>query len=462
MPFTIEEVVAGGTCVGCGACSVATGGRIPVTIGRYGAPQARLDGVPAAARAVGSRVCPFSDDSPNEDVLADARFGQLPHDGRVGRFRAGYAARVTDEEFLLGSSSGGLTGWVTARLLERGEVDGVIHVGRSSEEGGALFEYQVSSTPAEVVAKRKSRYYATSFAEALASIRGREGRFAFVGVPCFVRAARAVAAQDPELNRRLAFYLGLVCGHLKTPGFAEALAWQLGVPPGELDEVDFRVKNPTRSASRYDFGARAQGASEMVTAATADLLGGSWGHGMFQLNACNYCDDIFAETADAVFGDAWLPRYVADYRGTNLVITRSPLIDAIIEDGLESGAIVGEALSVDDAAASQAANFRHRRDGLRVRLADDLRAGLPVPRKRVEPGYEGVPTQRLPLIRQRRAMSPISERALEEAKRSGRLGRFLRIMRREVMTYQRLEGKSLRTRLATFVRHTSVGRGLGV
>ena len=76
----------------------------------------------------------------------------------------------------------------------------------------------------------------------------------------------------------------------------------------------------------------------------------------------------------------------------NVVVTRHADADRILADGVRDGAIRLEELTVEDAARSQAGNFRHRRDGLRVRLADDLAAGLSVPRKRVDAGYEGIST----------------------------------------------------------------------
>ena len=35
----------------------------------------------------------------------------------------------------------------------------------------------------------------------------------------------------------------------------------------------------------------------------------AFNNGYFQLPGCSHCDDIFAECADAVFMDAWLPEY---------------------------------------------------------------------------------------------------------------------------------------------------------
>src|SRR5690606_42116422 len=41
------------------------------------------------------------------------------------------------------------------------------------------------------------------------------------------------------------------CGHQKSSGFAELLAWQLGVQPSNLLDINFRLKDLSKPASRY-------------------------------------------------------------------------------------------------------------------------------------------------------------------------------------------------------------------
>ena len=48
----------------------------------------------------------------------------------------------------------------------------------------------------------------------------------------------------------------------------------------------------------------------------------------FKYKACDFCDDVFAETADVVVGDAWIPKYLT--QGNSLVVTRSSLFDSLI------------------------------------------------------------------------------------------------------------------------------------
>lgn len=442
-PHTIEDVIARGMCVGCGACGVASGGAIKITLGRRRSYEADASEAPAAAIRAGSRVCPFSDESRNEDAIARDRFAGLAYDERIGYYSTLRAARVTDLERLMGSSSGGLTSWVAEELLRRGKVDAILHVAPTHTDDGPLFSFSASDTAEEFASQRKSMYYASTMAEIVAAVRGDGRRYAVIGVPCFLRAARLLAEQDAVLGDQLAYFLGLVCGHLKTQAFAEALAWQAGVAPEELASVDFRVKVPDRPSSHYDVAATDHDGNR-VTAHTHDLVGGNWGHAMFQVNACNYCDDIFAETADVAFGDGWLPQYKMDWQGTNVVVSRHPDIDEILAD---ASAVWSEPLTADQVAATQGGNFRHRRVGLSVRLADDVAAGLSVPAKRVPASLDGIDPQRVDLIRLRRRISDASHDAFAEARARGSLALFLTRMQPLLKKYERVSRGSRTARI---------------
>lgn len=438
MAFTISDVVARGMCVGCGACAVRTDGKVSVTLGRYRTYEASLaEDLTAAELDAASRVCPMSDDGPDEDELAATRFGDLERHPRVGHWLGAFAGRITDDDRVVDSSSGGLTTWFLARLLRGGDVDGVIHVGRAADSGAA-FEFVVSRSVEELELRRKSMYTSVSLQSGLDEIRGAGGRYAIVGVPCFIKAARRLALESPELHDQLRYFVGIVCGHLKSQFFGESLAWQAGVAPDQLESVDFRVKNPSRPAGDYDFQATANDGT-VHTLRTRKAIDGNWGYGAFQPEACNFCDDIFAESADIVFGDAWLPEYTTDWRGTNVVVVRDAALLAMFDSGVEAGEIATEALGPDRAAESQGGNFRHRRDGLQVRLADDIRRGLPVPKKRLAPSTRHVTRQRLALIRQRRLMSALSLRAFAEAREADDLDVYRRALRPEIATYRSIE-----------------------
>lgn len=452
--FTLSDVVERGMCVGCGACGAATGGAIPITITPFGMRQAVLDNASASDLERGGEVCPFSDQSPDETSLgAPTAAGRaLPFDERLGHVGRVFAGRRRDDATLPDSSSGGLTSWLIERLLAEGHVDAVLHVGRSDDD--SLFGYRESSTVGEVEQNRKSMYYSTSFAEVVQKVRGNGKKYAVVGVPCFITALRHLARTDDALADQFVFYVGVVCGHLKSAFFAESLAWQVGVPPDDVAAVDFRVKAADRPSYNYDFAAQSRSTGEWKSAPTLSLVGGNWGTGAFQPEACNFCDDVFAETADVAFGDAWLPQFEADSRGTNVVVTRNPVIDQIFAEGETDGALTLEAVTADDAASSQGGNYRHRRLGLAVRLADDLAAGLRVPSKRVAPDANAATPQRRKLIRLRRQMSRESHERFAAAKAAGDLDQYVRPMRAAWRRYGWVD-RPLGSRLVTKVRAVS-------
>lgn len=448
----IIDVIESNTCVGCGACGVATGGRIPVTIRPRGYYEADIAGASPSDLATASRVCPFTNESENEDTVAGRLFPDLPRDAQIGHYRSLFAGRVADEAEIPSSSSGGLTNWTASRLLERGLVDGVIHVGNVEQP---MFGYVVSTTVAELRDGRKSKYYPATFDEVLRGIRGDTRRYAFIGIPCAVKALRHVTEQDPVLREQIAFCLGIVCGHLKTTAYAESFAWQVGIAPDRLETVDFRIKDPKLTSRQYKFGARAKGEAELRQAPTLSLVGGSWGHAVFQLNACNYCDDVFAETADVVFGDAWLSKYEIDWRGTNVVVTRNEVIDQILREGVQMGEIGLDELDPESVAKTQAGNFRHRRDGLAVRLADDDAAGRWRPEKRVQPGYDHVSEERVQLVRNRRDLSARSQTAFADAKDAGDLNVYLNAIKPLIDSYQNKTKMTFTTRLRNKIQRES-------
>jgi coenzyme F420-reducing hydrogenase beta subunit len=155
---------------------------------------------------------------------------------------------------------------------------------------------------------------------------------------------------------------------MKSARMAESFAWQMGVKVEEVRRVEFRIKDPSRPASTYTAELTLYD-GRVLRKDWWDLVDGDWGSGFFQYDACNFCDDVVAETADVSFGDAWVEPYSSDGRGTNVVVVRSEEVDRLI------AAAMGEArldLKPVDAAfieRTQAAGFRQRREGLAYRLA---------------------------------------------------------------------------------------------
>ena len=421
-----RDMVRSGLCIGCGSCVAQAPMDAAMRFDRYG--QLRPAGSAGWLRTGSerlSRTCPFSPHAADEDALAAELFAQAPrHETSVGRYIAAYVGHVAEQDFRRDGSSGGMTSWVAAELLRRDMIDAVVHVVPADPaRDGRFFRYRVSRTVDEVRAGAQSRYYPIELSEVLATIFAEPGRYAVVGIPCFIKAVQLLRREYPLLHERIRYTLGLFCGHMKSARFVESLAWQMGVAVDEVARVDFRSKSPDRQANWYH--SRLQLRDGRTTGEDWwHLADGDWGAGFFMDAACNACDDVVAETADISFGDAWVEPYASDWQGSNVVVVRSPELARLVSDGIADGRLQLTAVDSAFVASTQAAGLRQRREGLAYRLAH--RRGGVRPRKRFA-GDAASPALRRRLIYAMRAsISAWSHRVFRFARLVGRPGIYVR------------------------------------
>jgi len=247
---------------------------------------------------------------------------------------------------------------------------------------------------------------------------------------------------DPAIKERVVFCIGLVCGHLKSKAFADCFGWQVGIPPGQLEEIDFRVKLTGRSA--VDYGVYMRGAGHESTRPTRNLLGSNWGHNLFRYPACDYCDDVFAETADIAVGDAWLPAYEKDPAGTSIIVVRNPDLGGIVDKAIASGQLCFIGSIPDQIAASQGGGLRDRREGLAYRLYLKKRRHEWVPNKRVEPNNKIITRQRARIYIVRTKTGAASHRCWKEAVERKDFRIFRRCMHPYIKMFQKVGRPLLR------------------
>jgi coenzyme F420-reducing hydrogenase beta subunit len=434
-----QDIIGAGLCIGCGSCAAQAGpATVPMAFDAYGQlkPRGPADWQrqPSASFA---RTCPFSPAAANEDELAVAAFpAPAQRTPLLGRFEAAYVGHVAEADFRAAGSSGGLVTWVAAELLRQGLIDGVAHVVATPDpqQAGRYFRYQLSRSVAEIRAGAKSRYYPIELAEVLQTMREVPGRYAVVGLPCFIKAVQLLRREDPILAERVRFTLGLFCGHLKSARFAESFAWQLRVPLAQVQQVEYREKLPDRPANWY----RAQLTLRDGGRVSKDwwhLADGDWGAGFYMNSACNFCDDVVAETADIAFGDAWVEPYSQDGRGTNVVIVRSPLVQRLVAAAIAAGRLALQEVDAAFVEQTQAAGFRQRREGLAYRLTWRRRGVQP--RKRVAPSA-ALPRARKLIYRLRYFISAASHRVFWVARAARRPALFLGWARAVLAVYHGL------------------------
>ena len=296
-----------GICSGCGVCAGICPARcIDMVWNACGELRAVKAG---CCRHCGlcRRVCPFENDMEGDETLKRKLFPQAP-----------VAFKGYDPALRECSASGGLATRFLQGLLSDGIVDFVICAGRR----GSSLGFQIVADPKMLPSLTGSVYFPMELSETIKTVMRQEGRYAVIGLPCVIKALRKAAAIIPSLDGKLIVFAGLICGRQMNARFPEYLAMSAGL--GAVPEGDIRYHAHDGVAPASDYSAditRPDGNIVSIRCSDARYETG-WAY--FGLEACRYCDDVFADYADASFMDAWLPEYAGETHGTSLVLLRNP------------------------------------------------------------------------------------------------------------------------------------------
>lgn len=365
----IDVVVDQDLCIGCGVCAgVCPKGILSIKFNQYGEYNASLD-VPCQSNCgVCLKVCPFGGGIDNEDSLAKERYAKEPgiqHHKAVGYYLQSYYGYSCESNHRLRGASGGLTTWLLENLLVQKKVDCVVCV-TANNDPGKLFKFQVFDSVEGVRNSAGSVYYPVELSDIIKYILDQDRRVALVGLPCFIKAVRQAQKINVKLQTRIKYVLGLVCGQLKSRNYTGFVAAMVGLR-GSLAKVYYRKKNLLKLSSNFAFTAEDE-LGESAEIYWQAGVGQVWGNKWFTPSACSYCDDVFAELADVALMDAWLPQYVTDSKGANLLIVRSPDIAALFMEGIDKNQIYAVNISLEEVIRSQDAVLRGKRDHLAYRL----------------------------------------------------------------------------------------------
>lgn len=367
----VGEVVGQGLCIGCGVCAgVCPKNALIIKFNPFGEYNAFQNLSCNSSCGQCLKVCPFFFENDNEDVMARESFAEVPgikHCKEIGFYLNSYCGYSLQDRHRLKGASGGLATWLIEDLLLQKRVDYAVCV-TANNDPKKLFKFQVFNSVEGIRNSSGSVYYPVELSEVINFILGHNATFVLAGLPCFVKAICLAKKQNLMLKKRIRYLIGLVCGQTKSKDYTYFLASMAGVS-GNLSKVLFRKKqkNGTGSADNYIFHA------ENVEGKTGEIFWKDgvrdvWVHRWFTPQSCSYCDDIFAELADVVFMDAWLPEYIKDGKGTNLIVTRDPVIDELIKSSAFKGRMKAEDISIERIIESQKDLLTTKRRQLAYRL----------------------------------------------------------------------------------------------
>lgn len=384
---SVISVVERNICVGCGTCAVVcTEQCLKMIFNKYGELIPVVNGTCTKCGLCYS-ICPFGNENQNESQLSielSAKHIGINSDEILGNYTGCYVGFVQSRKQRWQRSSGGLATWFLAELLRQDKVDIVLCV-MTNRNPQKLFTFSSLSDPGRVLSSAKSCYYPVEWSGVLRDVISDKKRFAVIGLPCYLKSLRRYAIINSEVRDLCRVLVGITCGQNKSKLFADYLIRMSGGDPQRVQRISFREKILESPASDFAF-------SFFTDEKTKGSIQWSKGYGhafidgYFKLNACNYCDDVFADVADISFMDAWLDPWKSDCTGTNLVITRSVECQSILDDGHYSNEINIEKISAIDIARSQKGVVSNKTEGLAFRLSVlSGQNGKPLLKKRVDP-----------------------------------------------------------------------------
>ena len=445
LPHPLSEVISADMCIGCGMCSgICPKSAISMHWSETGMPEPALPDqreINCGNCSVCTEVCPFASglvsgvELPNETELVLARNPTVTscQDPAIGYYLTLKAGHCTT--FRSSASSGGMATWVIDSLFANGKIDAALCVTEGKDASNSYFDYAVIDDRKDVTKASKTRYYPVSIEATIRHVQMNPGRYAVVGLPCTLKAIRLAQRIDATLRDRIVFLIGIFCGGMKTRHYTEFLAAHAGVRVEDIRHPEYRVKNPDSTADDYSFScATPDGTLHSVK---MQELGDMWGTGLFKPNACDYCDDLTGEVADISVGDAWIPPYRRDGRGTSIIAIRSINAMSLVESGEFSGELCLSNISAEKVNFSQRGNINHRRKGLAYRIHLSKRNGHATPTKRVS---QAIPKNLLFALiqKQRIRVRRLSQVAWQAQRAENGTQIFYKIMNPELTKLRRL------------------------
>lgn len=336
---TVDDVVKGDLCHGCGACSFIcpTNAIQMENIYEHGfRPLVKENLCNKCMKCLD--VC--SGISLEKNYQSDSKYCSRSTQEGWGPFTDVLEAWSNDDDEHFVGSSGGLCTAIGRYSIENGLAKGVLHI-RPDPEAPLENRAVVSKSSIEVQAGAGSRYAPASLCTGLSELIGFAKPVIVVGKPCEIAAIEKVRRINSEIDKNIALTVSIFCGGTPSSKATEILLAELGVTPKEVTDLRYRGHGWPGNFSVATMGNTER--CEMSYQRAWDTV--LTKHKGFR---CNMCPDSTGESADISVGDAWNRETGNDFAGASLVLTRTDKGREFIDQMIRAGRLTASQATEED------------------------------------------------------------------------------------------------------------------
>jgi coenzyme F420 hydrogenase subunit beta len=329
----LDRVMSSDCCSGCGLCASIAPQSVVMEMSTEGflRPTQRAE-ITSVQEAHIANTCPGAIVESADSKLTEADVETHHLWGPVLRTRVGHS---TNSDIRQHASSGGVISALLTELVETAEVDYVVQIGPS---GMSAIDNQVfqNRDAKSVYQAAGSRYAPSSPLERFSHFLDQPGRFALVGKPCDIAAARAFARLDSRVDEKVAYMISFFCAGIPSRGGTVAILKELGLQESEVTSFQYRGDGWPGFATARTRAGRVERMTYM----------NSWG-GILSKRVqfrCKICPDGVGGQADVVCADAWesdekgYPRF-EETDGHSLIVSRTRKGEDLVLKALEKKVI---------------------------------------------------------------------------------------------------------------------------
>jgi coenzyme F420 hydrogenase subunit beta len=372
-PTSLEEVVSGGLCTGCGICaSMAKPGEIEMVVTERGYTRPSI-----AADSRAGTVPELLSVCPGANLQGPEHRDGIDHHPVWGPVAELHRTWSGEPAVRHAAAAGGTLTALARYLLDSREVEAVLHV-RVNRDDPMLTDALVSRTADDALSGAKSRYGPGAPLVHVMRLLDEGIHFAVIGKPCDIAAIRNLAKIDSRVDAQVAYCLTIFCGGVFSMQTSEKIVAHYGVERSEVVEFQWRGDGwpgPTRVVSR-------DGDIFEKTYEEMWFQPWPWTEPYDLQWRCKICPDAIGELADVAVPDGWILKDgIAVHEegdGVNVAIARTRagqrlLVSAMQAGYLERGPMTFEELDV------MHADHLPRKLGHPARRLAMAAAGQPVP-----------------------------------------------------------------------------------